>query len=121
MRFFAVTLFAITVAAAPSPGTTRDVQEESVVEHLLAVDHETEKRVRNYWSPDRITSIDHDEVTPSPYPVPEDERRYGAEYMGSGAVPSTIVVFYSPKRQKMVLATAVARRHLWKARMGQQS
>jgi hypothetical protein len=66
-------------------------RQNNVVEHELVTTSEAEQRVRDYWTLDRVASIDHDPYTTEPISaIPEDEKYNGAPFNGQGVVPRTV-------------------------------
>ncbi|VUC31472.1 unnamed protein product [Clonostachys rosea] len=83
------TLTASAGLAAPSTAYIR--QSSVVVEHELVTTVEAEQRVRDYWTLDRVASIDHDPYGAEPFPtIPEEEKSKGAPFDFEGAIPRTV-------------------------------
>lgn len=84
---FTVALTASAVFVAPATCA----QENTVVEHEMETTLQADQKVRDYWTLDRIASIDHDPYGTEPFPViPKDEKFNGAPFYGHGAVPRTV-------------------------------
>lgn len=88
LRFVLVaTLTASASLAAPG----HQKRQMTVVEHEMETTSEAEQLVWDYWTAERVASIDHDPFGSEPYPViPEEEKPRGAPFEVEGLVPKTI-------------------------------
>lgn len=73
-------------AAAEKPSTPKD----SAVIHPMVTSAMEEKRVRDYWTSERIASINRDPSASHPLPIPIDQRYHGAEFESQGAIKKTV-------------------------------
>ncbi|CAH0003382.1 unnamed protein product [Clonostachys byssicola] len=83
----------LTIASAhPFEFVSRDTpqNEPYVVEKFLVTTKDDAQAVRDYWTPERLASIDHDPISTNTTPVPENEKYRGAEFNGKGDIPRTV-------------------------------
>lgn len=85
-------ILALTLTASAGLAASGNLKRgDTVYEHEMVTTPEGEQRVRDYWTRERIASIDHDPIISPPYPnIPDDERHIGAAFEGEGAIPKTV-------------------------------
>lgn len=80
------------VSARPFEFVSRDNPQNElyVVEKFLVTTKDAAQAVRDYWTTERLASIDHDPISTNTTPVPENEEYRGAEFNGQGDIPRTV-------------------------------